>query len=120
MPRRPAAIAEAQGRLVFRWTGIQVEIARDAARRRAKGELEPDMTINDIQPRPLDRILAACREAQVRLEIAKPGTPEAAAAADRIERLHDEYRAAANAQADAAGAFAQPSYAPVDRRQTGR
>jgi hypothetical protein len=115
-----AEAAEAQGRLVFRWTGLQLEIARDAARRRGRGELAPDVSIEEIQPRRLDRILAAWREAQMRLEIAKPGTPEAAEAADRIERLHDEYRAAASGQADEAAAFAKPSYAPADRPPSDR
>jgi hypothetical protein len=94
--------AEMQGRLVFRWTGLQLELAREAARRRALGELDPKLRINDIQPRAIDVILAGWREAQLRLEIAKPGSPDAAAAADRIERLRDEYHRAAAAQTDAA------------------
>jgi hypothetical protein len=39
-------------------------------------------------------ILANWREAQLRLEIARPGSPEASSAADGIERLREEYHAA--------------------------
>jgi hypothetical protein len=102
-----AEAAEAQGRLVFRWTGLQLELARQAAQRRAAGQLDPDLRLVDIQPRPLDRILAAWREAQIRLELAKPGTAEATAAADSIERLRDEYQAIATSKADDATSLAQ-------------
>ncbi len=88
-----AEAAEAQGRLVFRFTGLQLELARTAAERRAQGGLQQDLRLTDVQPRALDRILAAWREAQLRLEIAAPGSAEADAAADQIERLRDEYRA---------------------------
>ena len=102
-----AETAEAQGRLAFRWTGLQLELAREVARRRATGEIEPDVRIVDIQPKRLDRILASWREAQFRLELAKPGTAEADAAADRIERLQDEYRAVAKSQAADAAALGE-------------
>jgi hypothetical protein len=92
--------AEVQGRLVFRWTGMQLEMAREAASGRAQGRLDPDVRLTDVRPRPIDRILAAWREAQIRLEIAKPGTPEAAEAAERVERLRDEYAAVAAAKMD--------------------
>lgn len=105
--------AEVLGRLVFRWTGLQLELAREMARRRALGEVERDISINDIQPRPLDVILAAWREAQLRLEIAKPGSPDAAGAADTIERLRDEYHAIASSQVDAAAVLGRH---PADRR----
>lgn len=90
--------AEVQGRLVFRWTGLQLEMAREAARNRARGQLDPDVRLTDVQPRPIDRILAAWREAQIRLEMARPGSPEAADAADDIERLRDEYAAVADSK----------------------
>jgi hypothetical protein len=99
--------AEVQGRLVFRWTGLQLEVARDAARRRAIGQLDAGLRIVDLVPRPLDRILAAWREAQVRLEIAKPGSDEAEEAAARIERLRDEYQAIAASQAIDAAKLAE-------------
>ena len=108
--------AEVLGRLVFRWTGMQLELARDVARRRALGEVERDISINDVQPRALDVILAAWREAQLRLEIAKPGTPDAAAAADTIERLRDEYHAVAASQVDAAADLSRHPTDPATAR----
>jgi hypothetical protein len=95
--------AEEQGRLLFRWTGLQLEMAHTAARQRAQGTLVSDIRIVDVQPRTLDRILAAWREAQIRLEIARPGTPEALEAADMVERHREEYRRVAEAKADAVG-----------------
>jgi hypothetical protein len=50
--------------------------------------------LSEVIPRPLDRILAVWREAQLRFEIARPGSPEAAAAADEVERLREEYHGA--------------------------
>lgn len=47
----------------------------------------------DVEPRPLDRILANWREAQLRFELATPGSPEAEAATADIERLREEYQA---------------------------
>jgi hypothetical protein len=111
---RLAEDAEAQGRLVFRWTGLQLEVARDAARRRAAGELEPDVRIEDIHSRPLDRILAAWREAQIRLEIARPGSSEASEAADAIERLRDDYCAMVEGKAADAASLATPPWQSVD------
>ena len=110
--------AEVQGRLVFRWTGLQLEVARDAARRRALGQIDADLRIVDLVPRPLDRVLAAWREAQIRLEIAKPGSDEAEEAAARIERLRDEYQALAAAQAIEAGELA--GYPAKSARGVGR
>jgi hypothetical protein len=101
-----AEAAEIQGRLVFRWTGLQLELARDAAHRRATGQLDPDLRIVDVRPRPLDSILASWREAQIRLEIAKPGSPEAAEAADAVERLREEYRAVAEYKSEDAADLA--------------
>jgi hypothetical protein len=106
--------AEVQGRLIFRWTGLQLELARDAASHRALGQLDPDVRLLDVEPRKLDRILAAWREAQFRLEIARPGSPEAEVAADNIERLRDEYRAVASSLSDEAAELA--SYPPATSR----
>ncbi len=113
-----AEAAEVQGRLVFRWTGLQLEMARLAAKRRARGELDPTERLTDVESRPLDRILAAWREAQFRLEIAKPGSPEASAAADEIERLRDEYGSvAATKSADAARLSRHPIEAGREARR---
>lgn len=89
-----------QGRLVFRWTQMQVEMAHDAAARLARGEQAPNIHLVEVVPRPIDRILAHWREAQIRLEIARPGSPEAAKAVDDIERSRDEYHAAHAALVD--------------------
>lgn len=105
---RLAEAAEAEGRLVFRWTGLQLEVARDAERRRAAGELDPDVRIEDLQAQPLDRILAAWREAQIRLEMAMPGSAAATDAAAAIERLRDQYRAIADGKAADAASLAAP------------
>jgi hypothetical protein len=42
----------------------------------------------------MDRILANWREAQLRFELAQPGSPEAEVATSDIERLREEYQAA--------------------------
>jgi hypothetical protein len=81
------------GRLAFRWTQLQLQMAEAAAARMARGEQAPDIRLINVKPRPLDRVLALWREAQIRLEIAVPGSPEAQAAADDIERLREEYQA---------------------------
>jgi hypothetical protein len=80
-------------RLAFRWSQMQVQIAHRAAELRARGELTDSVALVDIEPRALDIVLANWREAQLRLEIAQPGSPEAQAAADEIERLREEYQA---------------------------
>jgi len=87
-----ARAASRHGRLAFRWTDLQLQPAEEAAARVARGEAAPDIRISDVTPRPMDQILALWREAQIRLEIAQPGSPEASAAADEIERLRDEYQ----------------------------
>ena len=93
----PAFVAAAvraadQGRLVFRWTQLQLEMAHDTAARLGRGEQAPNVHLVEVIPRPIDRILANWREAQLRLEIARPGSPEAAAAVDDIERFREEYQ----------------------------
>jgi len=80
------------GRLAFRWTDLQLRLAEEAAAHVARGEAPHDLRIDDVTPRPLDQILALWREAQIRLEIAEPGSHEASAAAAEIERLREEYQ----------------------------
>ena len=80
------------GRLAFRWTDLQLRLAEEAAARAARGEEPDDLRIDDVTPRPMNQILAHWREAQIRFEIAEPGSPEAAAAAAEIERLREEYQ----------------------------
>jgi hypothetical protein len=46
----------------------------------------------------MDVVLAAWREPQLRLEIATPGSSEAAAAAEAVERLREEYQATFDAK----------------------
>jgi hypothetical protein len=69
-------------------------MADQSVRRVETGTL-PAEPLAAVEPRPLDRILAAWREAQLRFEMAKPGSPEAHGAADEIERLREEYHATA-------------------------
>jgi hypothetical protein len=85
------------GRLVYRWTEMQLTMAERAAARLARGELAEDVRLIDVRARPIDRILSLWREAQLRLEIARPGSPEAEAATADAERLREEYAAAAAA-----------------------
>ncbi len=103
--KRSAAIGSAEfielarsalnhGRLAFRWTDLQLRLAEEAAARVARGEEAHDLRIEDVTPRPMDQILALWREAQIRLEVAEPGSPDAAAAAAAIERLREEYQTA--------------------------
>lgn len=84
--------AERLSRMIFRWSGMQLNMAESAAGEVQRGETSSEPLTN-VQPRPLDRILANWREAQLRLEIAKPGSPEAAAAAEQVERLREEFHA---------------------------
>jgi hypothetical protein len=107
--------AEEISRLVFRWAHMQLDMAITVQERIAKGEIAADVVLNEVQPRPLDRVLANWREAQFRLEIATPGSPEAEAATRDIERLREEYQAgherrlaADPVRAPDDGAFADP------------
>jgi hypothetical protein len=86
--------AEELSRLAFRWAQMQLQMALETQDRIAAGQLSADTRLINVVPRPLDRILAHWREAQLRLEIAQPASPEAEAAARDIERLREEYQAA--------------------------
>lgn len=89
-----AVKAADQAKLVFRWCQMQLEMALEASARLMSGEETPNVHLIKVVPRPIDRILANWREAQFRLEIARPGSPEAMTAADDIERLREEYQLA--------------------------
>jgi hypothetical protein len=119
---RLAQDAAEQGRLIFRWTEMQLQMAQDVARRREMGEQERDVLLIDVTPRPLDRILAQWREAQIRLEIARPGSAEAGEAAAAIERLRDEYQVAhaAVASGTSGGSASSASAVPIDQRAQAR
>jgi hypothetical protein len=80
-------------RTAFRWSQMQLQMGERAAERRARGELTDTVRLIDVEPRPLDVVLSHWREAQLRLEIARPGSHEAQAAADDVERLREEYQA---------------------------
>lgn len=92
-----AAEAERLSRIIFRWSGLQQQMADESVAAVERGDMEA-VPITAVEPRPLDRILAAWREAQIRLEIARPGSAEAEAATADIERLRDEYHAASDAR----------------------
>ena len=83
-----------QAKLVFRWCQMQLEMALEASARVMSGDETANVHLIKVVPRPIDRILANWREAQFRLEIARPGSPEAMSAADDIERLREEYQTA--------------------------
>jgi hypothetical protein len=89
-----AVQAADQARLVFRWCQMQLEMAHESASRVERGELPSDVHLVAVTPRPIDKILAQWREAQLRLEIARPGSAEAAKATDDIERLREAYQVA--------------------------
>jgi hypothetical protein len=81
---------EGLSRLAFRWSHLQREVAERATFR---GESQDAVPLIEVEARPLDVVLAQWREMQLRLEIAAPGSPEAIAATDGIERLREEYQA---------------------------
>jgi hypothetical protein len=89
-----AAKTADQARLAFRWAQMQLEMAHAAANRLERGELPGNIHLIEVTPRPIDTILAHWREAQLRLEIARPGSPEATAAVDDIEKFREEYQVA--------------------------
>jgi hypothetical protein len=87
-----AGEVERLSRLVFRWSGIQMQSAEHAAALVQRGEM-PGTPLDSVEPRPLDVILASWREAQLRFELAKPGSDEAEQAARDVERLREEFGA---------------------------
>jgi hypothetical protein len=85
-----ASEVEGLARLAFRWSQLQLQVAERAQR----GGVAPDaVPLDEVEPRPLDIVLSNWREAQLRLEIAHPGSDEARAAANDVERLREEYQA---------------------------
>lgn len=82
-----AAEAEQLSRLIFRWSQMQGALAEESPR-----QSDGAHAISDVQPRPIHRLLADWREAELRLVGAVPGSPEAQAATDQIEVLREEYR----------------------------
>jgi hypothetical protein len=98
--------AERLSRMVFRWAGMQLQMAEASTLAVQRGELSPGRLL-DVEPRPLDRILASWREAQLRFEIARPGSPEAVAASEEIERLREEYQAAHEVKVAANGSLVE-------------
>jgi hypothetical protein len=107
---KAAERAEELSRLAFRWAQMQREMALSVQERIAAGSLNGTTTLDDVEPRPLDRVLAAWREAQLRLELALAGSPEAEAATRDIERLREEYQAGHERRAPEAQDLAQPGY----------
>ena len=93
---KAAKDAEELSRLAFRWAQLQLEMALKVQGPGA--EIAGDVRLINVEPRPLDRVLANWREAQVRLEIANPGSPESEAAVRDIERLREEYQAGQKAR----------------------
>jgi hypothetical protein len=92
-----AADTESLARIVFRWSGMQLQMAEASAGAVQRGESSGEPLVN-VKPRPLDRILANWREAQLRLEAARPGSAEAAEAADAVEKLREEFKATESAK----------------------
>jgi len=84
--------AEELSRVVFRWAGLQTQLAESSREQVARGEL-PRERIIDVAAQPLDRLLAQWREAQLRFELAKPGSEEAATASAEIESLREAFLA---------------------------
>jgi hypothetical protein len=83
---RLAAETEGLSRLIFRWSQMQGALAEDTLRS------QPGASIEEIAPRPIHRLLADWREAELRLLSASPGSPDAERATDAIERAREEYR----------------------------
>jgi hypothetical protein len=88
-----ARVTADAARLAFRWSQMQLEMALAAETRVARGENVVGVELIDVEPRPMDRILANWREAQLRFELATPGSPEAEQATADVERLREEYQA---------------------------
>lgn len=87
--------AEDLSRVVVRWSGLQLQLAEASPTAVLRGEMAR-MPLDEVEPQPLDRILASWREAQIRFEVALPGSPEAARAADDVARFRQEFQRAQN------------------------
>jgi hypothetical protein len=74
-------------RVVSRWADLQLQLAQSIP------QGVEHATIADEEPRQLEQVLALWREAQIRLELAVPGSAAAAKAVEDIERLRNEYQA---------------------------
>jgi hypothetical protein len=98
--------AERLSRMIFRWSGMQLQMAEASSGAVQRGEMGGG-PLAAVEPRPLDRILANWREAQFRFELATPGSPEAAAAMDDVERLREEFQSAQSVKLGRDGAQAE-------------
>lgn len=76
-----------RARVLSRWADVQLQFAQSIPYG------VEDVSISNVRPRPLERVLALWREAQIRLELAPPGTLAATQAVEDIERLRNEYQA---------------------------
>jgi hypothetical protein len=106
-----ARLTANHARLVFRWAQMQEQMAVESGDRVERGEMRPGIKLQRVTPRPLDVILANWREAQLRLEISRPGSTEAQAASDDMERLREEHAIAFEAhrsEADDLGGMPRP------------
>jgi len=92
--------AEKLSRMTFRWAQMQLQMALSVRAKIETGDLPHGVRLDEVQPRALDVILALWREAQLRLEIAPPGSPESEQAVVDIERLREEYQASHAAHAE--------------------
>jgi hypothetical protein len=87
-----AARIARHARVVSRWADLQLQLAQTVE--------EQGTTISDVRPRPLERVLALWREAQIRLELAEPGSAAAERAVEDLERYRNEYQAGFAARRD--------------------
>jgi hypothetical protein len=92
---RLAEEAEGLARTTFRWGQLQEQLARQAV---AIGPSK--RSIEQTPRRRLSTVLAEWREAEFRLQLARPGSPEAARAVSELERLREEYRLASQEKAE--------------------
>ena len=90
-----------RARVVSRWADLQLQLAQSIPLG------VDDVSISDLRPRPLERVLALWREAQIRLELAPPGSPAATRAVEDIERLRNEYQAGFELRREPADAEAE-------------
>ena len=93
-------------RMAFRWAQMQLQMAL-ASQEPNDGAIASDVRLIEVEPRPLDTVLAHWREAQLRLELARPGSPEAEAAVRDIERLREEYQAGHEVRTNGAPSLTQ-------------